>query len=114
MNKFFLLPCITHDDADKYKGHVAPMVCMADNSLFLFFPVSETIAKMVNVIMHVEERDHTDSAQSQIMEVYSTMLDSWESSGNFLSGVLLDYIYDEELKDDAITGELFLSSEEVG
>lgn len=114
MNKFRIVACVkanegkdapsTSPDTD-YNGYVVVMACAADPGFTLFFPISNEHAKMMTYILAEKKYD----INTDILGIYKAMLDSWNSSDRFLSGIIMDVFYDRKAKDDLIMIRLALS-----
>ena len=112
MNKFSVFPCIVQSNDAGYNGHVVSLVYNIDSSLVLFFPIQEEVATTINFLLNPEKKP--DNLDLQTLNVYTTMIKSWNSSGRYLSGILMDTQFDETLKEEMICVNLYLSSEESG
>jgi len=108
MNRFEIMPCIEQSyvvDADEDEGLVLPLV---SESCVLLFPITKEIADTVNYIKGVG--DVENEADLDKIEVYRTMIETWKSSGQFLSGILMDIHYDDDDDDNMFSVSLLLST----
>ena len=100
MNKFQLVKCIEVKEGE-YDGPCVILACATDPSFCLFFPMSEENAKTVNLILNDEATVN--------LGIYKTMLDSWDLSGRYLSGIIMDTVFDEDVEDDILMARLALA-----
>jgi hypothetical protein len=100
MNKFELIKCIEVKEGE-YDGPCVILSCATDPSFCLFFPMSEENAKTVNLILN-------DDATVNL-GIYKTMLDSWDLSGRYLSGIIMDTVFDDDVEDDILMARLALA-----
>jgi len=116
MNKFLVFPCLNTKGKKQaevdptYDGPLVTLVSAEDESLVLFFPMDDKNAMVINYILENEKYDKN----TEVLGVYQTMLDSWNASDRFLSGVLMDATYDDAVEDDIITIRFILSSNRSG
>jgi hypothetical protein len=115
MYKFIVLPCSEatpeDDSSPKYQGHVVPLGCPSDMSLVLFFPIDEKNASIVNYLLS-EEKDC--DFNSDVLGLYQTMLDSWTAGDRFLSGIIMESVYSEIMKENVVSVKIILSSHRTG
>lgn len=107
MNKFNVVKCIDMKESD-YNGPCVIMACASDPTFLLFFPINKENAKMINYVL--DENSKYD-INTNILGIYKTMLDSWESADRFLSGILMDAVWDAEMKDDILSIRLAISDQ---
>jgi len=105
MNKFTVFSCIRVRE-DDYDGPCLIMACVSDPSFMLFFPVSEDNAKIISYILDGNDDYGVDT---NILGLYKTMIDSWRSSDRYLSGVVMDTVYDDEHDGNVLVIRLALS-----
>ena len=105
MNKFEVIKCIDVNEGD-YDGTCVVMACSTDPSFMLFFPISKDSSKMINFVL--KENSKYD-INTNILGIYKTMIDSWSAGDRFLSGIIMDTTYNEELKDEVLMIRLCLS-----
>jgi len=77
----------------------------------LFFPVSEDSAKIISYVL--EGNDEYD-VNTNILGIYRTMVNSWRTSDRYLSGIIMDAVYDNNLEDDVLNIQLALSNQGMG
>jgi len=106
MNRFRIFSCINFDE-DDYDGPVVILACAVDPSFMLFFPITDEQAEVINHVLNSE--DDSYDINSKVLGIYKTMIDSWKSSDRFLSGIIMDSIYDEESEDETLFIRLALS-----
>ena len=111
MNKFLVFPCIKQEEGDGYNGPAVTLACASDISLALFFPISEENAALINFVLD-EKKEKKIDLNTNILGVYKTMLDSWRAGDRFLSGILMDVIFDTETEEEVIAVKLMLSDED--
>jgi len=113
MSKFVVLPCsnIEDDKSIDYDGHVVALASSSDVDLMVFFPVSMENARLINYVL---EDENPYDINTDVLGVYQTMLDSWISGDSFLSGIIMDTIYSEEIEDNVVSVRLLLSSNRTG
>lgn len=105
MNRFEIVKCVDLKE-DDYNGPSVVLACASDNDIMLFFPIAKENAKMISYVM---DKDSKYDINTNILGIYKTMLDSWKAQDKFLSGVIMDSVYDPELKDDILLVRLALS-----
>jgi hypothetical protein len=107
MNRFEIMPCIDQSDVveSEEDGLVLPLI---SESCVLLFPITKEIADTVNYIKGVGDVDC--EADLDKIEVYRTMVETWKSSGQFLSGILMDVHYDDEDEENMFSVSLILSN----
>jgi len=108
MNKFEVIKCIEVNEGD-YDGPCVIMACCSDPSFMLFFPINKENAKIINYVL--KENSKYD-INTNILGIYKTMIDSWKSSDRFLSGIIMDTIYNSEAKDEILMIRLALSDQD--
>ena len=108
MNKFEVIKCIEVQEND-YDGPCVIMACCSDPSFMLFFPINKENAKIINYVL--KENSKYD-INTNILGIYKTMIDSWKSSDRFLSGIIMDTIYNSEAKDEILMIRLALSDQD--
>lgn len=113
MSKFVVLPCsnVEDDKSIDYDGHVVALASSSDVNLMVFFPVSPENAHLINYVLN---EDSPYDIDTDILGVYQTMLNSWISNDSFLSGVIMDTIYSEEIEENVVSVRLVLSSNRTG
>lgn len=105
MNKFSLFSCIEVKESD-YQGACVILSCCSDPAFMLFFPISDETADIVTYVMESKEGYTIDT---NILGIYKTMVDSWKASDRYLSGIIMDSIYNEEVKDSILMIRLVLA-----
>ena len=111
MNKFMIVSCVELDKSENgYGGPAIVLGCVADPSLVLFFPIPQDKGDMLNYLL--KEGDY--NINTEIIGLYKTMLDSWMAGNRFLSGIILDCVYDEETDDEIMNVEFVLSNRSSG
>jgi len=108
MNKFGILDCVEVDE-NGYKGPCVILVCISEPNFMLFFPVSKENSDVINYVLK-EEGEY--DVNTNVIGIYKTMIDSWNSSDRYLSGIIMDVVYDKELKDDVLMIRLALANDE--
>ena len=91
MNKFSIFSCINVEEAD-YKGQCIVLSCCSDPAFMLFFPIAPEHASIINYV--IEGKEYT--ADTSILGIYKTMVDSWKASDRYLSGIIMDSVYNEQ------------------
>jgi len=107
MNKFEVVKCIDMKESD-YDGPCVILGCKSDPSMLLFFPVNKDSSKMINYVL---DEDNEYDINTNVLGIYKTMIDSWNASDRFLSGIIMDNIWDEEIKDDILSIRLAISDQ---
>jgi len=105
MNKFLVLPCFDQTEEEGYQGTVVSMANASNPSFMLFFPFDPEYAKLINIMLKKEEASKTDL---HILSTYQTMVNSWKAGDRYLSGIILDFEYDEESEDEIIAPTLII------
>ncbi len=86
MNKFSILSCVNVKE-NGYDGPCVILSCTADPSFMLFFPMTEENGKIINYVMNGKNEYDINT---NILGIYRTMIDSWNSSGRYLAGIVMD------------------------
>ena len=110
MNKFTVLPC-TEQENEGYKGYVSAFGMLSDSSLALLIPVTEEAAKTINYAL--EPGEDKSGVNLTLIGSYKMMFDSWQASGRFVSGIMMDARKDKD-GDEIINVELFFSDTTSG
>ena len=108
MNRFKILKCVELKE-DGYDGPSVVLACSSDPEFMLFFPVAEDSSKLINYVL---ERNNKYDVNTNILGIYKTMVDSWKSTDKYLCGVIMDSVYDQELKDEVLSVKIALSDME--
>jgi len=97
MNLFELVDCINlkddksqypHEEIRKtYNGPIIVLESIQFPSLFVFFPVTKKHMELIHQAMFEE----TDTKE---LAIYNTMIDSWKGSNSYLSGIVMDLIFE--------------------
>jgi len=82
-------------------------------SLVLFFPIDEKNASIVNYLLS-ESKEEDYDFNSDILGLYQTMLDSWTAGDRFLSGIIMEAVYSETMKENVVSVKIMLSSNRTG
>jgi Mg-chelatase subunit ChlI len=91
MNKFSILSCVNVNEKE-YDGPCVILVCESDPSFMLFFPMTEENGKIITYVMN----DNNDyDINTNILGIYRTMVDSWNSADRYLAGIIMDSGYEE-------------------
>jgi len=106
MNKFLVLPCFDQTEEDGYQGTVVSLSNASNPSFMLFFPFDQEYAKLINIVLKKEEE--ASKTDLHILSTYQTMVNSWKAGDRYLSGIVLDYEYDEELEEEIIAPTLVI------
>jgi len=115
MNKFFVMPCLNvKGDSDSpqvkdFEGSAVVLGCFADASLTLFFPIDESEGNIINYVL---KDDAEYNENTNVLGIYNTMLESWKLTDRFLSGVIMDSVYDKKTKEESLTINLAISNDE--
>ena len=111
MNKFIVLSCVDVEETDtkQYNGLTVVMAMLSDPSFMLFFPISKENADIINYVL---DGQGTYDRNTNILGIYTTMLESWKASDRYLSGIVMDTVYDPSLQDDIMSVQLALSDRE--
>ena len=113
MNKFLVFPCIKQEAIEGREGYSGPVVSLGNASnisFVLFFPVSEENASLINYVLEKPPSKQKINAGS-VLGIYKTMIDSWSAGERFLSGILMDMEYDEEIEQEVINVRLVISDD---
>ncbi len=105
MNKFLVLPCFDQTEEEGYQGTVVSLANASNPSFMLFFPFDPEYARLINIILKKEEANKTDL---HILSTYQTMVHSWKAGDRYLSGIVLDFEYDEESEEEIIAPTLVI------
>ena len=107
LNKFYIIKAEMSKNPD-YNGPCVVMACAADNGFYLFFPINEESASIINYVLDDENKEKYD-INTNILGIYKTMIDSWDASNRYLSGVLMDTYWDDEAEEDSLSISLAVS-----
>jgi len=105
MNKFVVLPCAEQEN-ERYKGYVSAFGMINDTTLVILIPVTEEAAKTINYALQPNE--DKQGVNMTLITSYKMMFDSWQASGRFVSGIIMDSEKDED-GDEIISVKLFFS-----
>jgi len=105
MNKFSVLKCIEMKESD-YDGPCVILACVSDPSFLLFFPLNKDSSKMINYVL---DKNSKYDINTSVLGIYKTMVDSWRASDRFLSGILMDAVWNAELNEDVLSIRLAIS-----
>ena len=105
MNRFGVLECIEIKEKD-YAGWVVALASVSDPTFMLFFPINKENAKVINFVLDDKSKF---SADTNVLGIYKTMIDTWKSTDRYLSGIIMDTVYSEEAKGDVLMIRLALS-----
>ena len=110
MNKFLVFPCISQtEEEDGYEGTVVTLASSSNLTFVLFFPIDATYANMIDGVLQSEEAEKPlETHDLQMLSVYATMLDSWKASDRYLSGIVMDMVYDDTLKEEIVQASMIL------
>ncbi len=119
MNKFTVTDCRKDLMPSSELGTVVCLSNVYDPSLKIFFPIYHDLKSFVDYILsggNVDRSisDETIISHSNLLSLYQTMIQSWEMGEQYLSGIILDAIYDENKKDNIISAKITLSDFETG
>jgi len=117
MIRFQILPCVEQSQLEnpevaEYDGMVLPLISEANNNCVLFFPVVKEIALTVNSVLGQVDKEQVSN--ENVIEIYKTMIDTWAAAEQFLSGIIMDTAYDNNLQEEIVTVSLILSSIQDG
>jgi hypothetical protein len=105
MNKFEVTKCVEIDEPG-YKGHCVILSCASDPSFLLFFPIGKENVKTINFVLADSSKYDINT---NVLGIYKTMIDSWRASDRYLSGIIMDTIYNDEMKEEILMIRLALS-----
>jgi len=109
MNKFMVFSCVVPKDNDN-TPHVV-LSCVNDPNFALFFPINEETA---SVLKYIVDGNGQYDINTNILGIYKTMIDSWDTSDNYLSGIIMDLIYNKVSKEETLSIRLAISSKITG
>lgn len=118
MNRFYPSKCLTHKDAVGNKtgsdSLLLPLIMEKNSNYVLFFPVEDEVAEIINFIVDNEYDIYGDDTTGElnVIEMVRTMKYSWDSLGNFISGIFMKEAYSEEVSDYTLDSNIILSSED--
>jgi len=113
MSRFIIASCITMKGKSSgesnlstdppvpkgdYEGTVVVLANVNNPAFMLFFPFKKEQAGMVNYLL--EGHDGEYDANTEDLGLYKAMVDSWKAGDRYLSGVILDAVYDKDEKQD--------------
>ena len=109
MGKFIVYSCSkvsSEDTGQDYNGDVVILSCVSDPSLMLFFPITEINANLLSFVLD----DNSDfDIDTSTIGIYQTMLNSWRASDRYLSGIIMDIVYNPEMNDYVMDVKLAVS-----
>lgn len=113
MNRFQIMPCIDRSEISGGEPGelVLPLASEIKNNCILFFPISDDVGSIIN---HLLESEETAPQQLHMIDVFKTMISTWNSGERFLSGILIDMQYNAETNEDIINVNLILSDANGG
>lgn len=116
MNKFVIFACLKLDKKaeSQYDGSVVILVDIDDPAFMLFFPVSEQDSEVISYILNkkLEKGNKVEyDPDINILGIYATMLESWRAGNRYLSGVVIDTIYNEDSEKEIPLVRLVLSNQ---
>ena len=104
--KFLVFPCI-QQESETYIGSAITLADATNVSFILSFPVSDENAEIINYLLENNSKDI--SMDNNSLGIYKTMIDTWESGERFLSGIYMDFNYNEEFEEEIISVKLIVS-----
>jgi len=110
MSRFIVYSCSKvspEETGHDYNGNVAILASVTDPSLLLFFPITEINAKLLSFVM---DEDSEFDIDTSTLGIYQTMTNSWESLDKYLSGIMMDIVYNPEVKDYVMDVKLAISN----
>jgi len=110
MSKFMVFSCSnvsSGETGNNYTGDVAILACANDPSLLLFFPISKENAELLSYLM---KDDSVIDINMASLGIYQTMINSWLSSDRYLSGIVMDMVFDPKIKDYVMEVKLAIST----
>jgi len=109
ITKFGIVTCEKPDASNTYVVGFAPT---ENQEIMLYFPIPEEDAFLIKFMLEPEKENKNEPPNMKLLGLYKTMLDGFESSGTFLSGVVFGFekIENEEL----LSCKLCLSKTEDG
>ena len=107
MNKFNVVKCIDMKESD-YDGPCVILACASDPTFLLFFPINKENSKMINYVL---DKNSKYDINTNILGIYKTMVDSWKSADRFLSGIIMDTIWDDDVEEDILSIRLALADQ---
>lgn len=124
MNKFKVYSCMSFTEEEDreaidldYDGPVVAMGSTEDPNLMVFFPTNNENSSIINSVIEKEnggDNDQEIMENMSTLSIYKTMTDSWRASGNFLSGIIIDAVYDKECDEDVISVRFVMSNSNSG
>lgn len=118
MNRFYPSKCLTYKDAVGNKAGsdslLLPLIMEKNSNYVLFFPIEDEVAEIINFIVDNEYDIYGDDTTGElnVIEMVRTMKYSWDSLGNFISGIFMKEAYSEEVSDYTLDSNIILSSED--
>ena len=102
------MPCEHKEGLEEgQNGFVVPLIADFNDNIVLCFAVDKENADLINFVLE-EENKSKISMHDGIVGVYKTMLSSWKAGERFLSGIILDAVYDADGKDLALDAHFVL------
>ena len=107
MNKFCVLKCVSSEESG-YEDLCVVLACVSDPEFVLFFPVDEKNAKIINYVLEDDSKYNIDT---NVLGIYKTMIDSWNSSDRYLAGIIMDVLPDENGKEELLSLKLVITDQ---
>jgi hypothetical protein len=116
MNKFLVFPCSVKENKEGATCNVVTLLCASSTGFAIFFPVSEENSKIINSVLEkpIGKLGKLETGLANIISVYKTMVDSWNSGGRFLSGIYMDTEIDANDKSEIICVRAIISNTHGG
>lgn len=105
MNKFEVVKCIDMKESD-YDGPCIILGCVSNPEVLLFFPINKDNSKMINYVL---DKNSEYDINTNILGIYRTMIESWSAADRFLSGIIMDAVWDDEVEEDILSIRLAIS-----
>jgi len=115
MNKFVIFSCIDVQGKEEgdYSGPVVVLACSSNPTFMLFFPSTEGNAEVINHVLGEDgDEDEEYDVDTNVLGIYKTMLDSWKAGDRYLSGIIMDTVYNEKLGKEIPMIRLVLSDQD--
>ena len=113
MKKFIVCPCMKikneEEEGNSKYTHCSVLSCIEDPTIILMFPINSSDASLINYVLGVTEKQTAKNIE--MLGLYDTMLNSWESSGIKLGGVYIAKYFNKEKNDEFIFTQLMMVSQ---
>ena len=96
MNRFTVVSCLDVEAGDdmgiNYTGPIVVLACASDIDFALFFPFTQENAEIIKLVL---QNGVNFNVNTSVLGIYKTMIDSWQASDRYLSGIIMDSVSED-------------------